>query len=101
MNILYWQILCAFLFSTGIYGVLTRRSGVSVLISVELMLNAAALNFVVFNKYIAPSKIDGQVMAIFVLALAAAEVLVALAIFVMLFRTSRNSDITELNRLQH
>ena len=100
MNILYWQILCALLFSTGIYGFLTRRSGVGVLISAELMLNAAALNFVVFNKYISPTRIDGQIMSLFILALAAAEVLVALAIFVMLFRTSRTSDVTELKDLK-
>ena len=101
MNILTWQLLCAFLFSCGIYGVLTRRSGVSILISVELMLNSAALNFVIFNRYMAPAKMDGQIMAIFILALAAAEVLVALSIFVMLFRIKRSSDVTELNTLKH
>src|ERR1035438_6784461 len=101
MTLLTWEILCALLFSMGVYGFLTRKSGVGILISIELMLNSAALNFVIFNRYIAPSRIDGQVMAVFILGLAAAEVLVALSILVMLFRINRDSDITELDSLKN
>lgn len=101
MSLLYWEVLCAFLFSLGIYGFLTRKSGVGILISIELMLNSGALNFVVFNRYFAPVHIDGQIMAIFILALAAAEVLVGLSILVMLFRLNRDSDVTELSTLKY
>jgi NADH:ubiquinone oxidoreductase subunit K len=101
MTLIHWQILCAFLFSTGLYGFLSRRGAVSVLISIELMLNAAAVNFVVFNRFVAPAKMDGQIMAIFILALAAADVLVALSIFVMLFRIKRSSDVSELAQLKN
>lgn len=99
--ILSWMTLSLFFFSVGLYGVLSRKSAVGILISVELMLNAGALNFVVFNRYLAPANVDGQVMAIFVLALASAEVLIGMAILVMLYRRKRSVDVTKLNALRH
>lgn len=97
----HWLLLSLFLFSVGIYGVLSRRSAVGILISVELMLNAGGLNFVIFNRFLAPTQVDGQIMAIFVIALAAAEVLTGMAILVMLFRKRRSVDVTRLNELRH
>ncbi len=97
----HWVLLSLALFSVGIYGVLTRRNAVGLLISVELMLNAAAINLVVFNRYVAPAQVDGQVMAIFVMALAAAEVLVGMAILVMLFRKRKSADVTKMMGLRH
>lgn len=96
-----WLLLSLSLFSIGLYGVLTRRSAVGVLIAVELMLNSAALNFVVFNKYVATTRVDGQIMTIFVIAIAAAEVMIGLAMLVMIFRQRKSVDLTEMNRLKN
>lgn len=97
----YWLLLSLFFFSVGLYGVLSRKSAVGILISVELMLNAGAINMVVFNRYLMPQQVDGQVMSIFVLALAAAEVLVGLAILIMLFRRKKSVDVTQMNLLKN
>ena len=96
-----WIVLSLFLFSVGIYGVVTRRNAVGILIATELMLNAGALNLVGFNRFLTPHEVDGQVMAVFVIAIAAAEVLVAMAILVMLFRKHRSVDVTQLDALKH
>ncbi|GIL18880.1 MAG: NADH-quinone oxidoreductase subunit 11 [Oligoflexia bacterium] len=96
-----WVLVSLLLFSLGIYGVLTRRSAVGLLISVELMLNAAALNLVVFNRFLFASRMDGQILTIFVIALAAAEVLIGMAILVMLFRRKKSVDVTQLSQLKH
>lgn len=96
-----WAVLSLFLFSVGIYGLLTRKNAVGVLIAVELMLNAGAMNFIAFNQYVAPGRVDGQIMAIFVIALAAAEVLVGMAVLVMLFRKRQTVDVTRLSGLRH
>ena len=61
----HWLVLSAILFSIGLYGLLTRRNAVGVLMAVELMLNSAALNFVVFNRYVAKASLDGHIMAIY------------------------------------
>lgn len=97
----HWLLLSLFLFSIGIYGVLSRRSAVGLLISVELMLNAAALNLVVFNRFLFATRVDGQVLSIFVIALAAAEVLVGMAILIMLFRRKHSVDVTKLSELKN
>jgi len=96
----HWLLLGAVLFSIGLYGLLTRRNAVGILIAVELMLNSAALNFVVFNRFVAPDLVDGQVMALFVIAVAAAEVVVGMAIFVALFRHRSTIDVNRMNAMK-
>lgn len=96
----HWLVLSALLFSIGIYGLLTRRNAVGVLISLELMLNAGAMNFVMFNRMVHPESVDGQVMAIFIIATAAAEVVVAMAIFVTLFKHRKTADVTRMNAMK-
>ena len=93
----HWLILPASLFSIGLYGLLTRRNAVGILMAVELMLNSAALNFVVFNRFVAPTTADGHIMAIFVIAVAAAEVVVGMAVFVALFRYRGTVDVNRMN----
>jgi NADH-quinone oxidoreductase subunit K len=93
----HWLVLSAVLFSIGLYGLLSRRNAVGVLMAVELMLNSAALNFVVFNRYVTPGQIDGQMMALFIIAVAAAEVVVGMAIFVALFRHRATIDVTRMD----
>ena len=96
----HWMILSLLLFSIGLYGVLTRRNAIGILLGVELMLNAAALNFVVFNHFLAPQSVDGALMAIFIIAVAAAEVVVALAIFVSLFKQRKTADVTRMDAMK-
>ncbi len=102
----HWLILTSALFSIGLYGMLTRRNAVGVLMSLELCLNAAAVNFVLFNRYLAPTaqggaeRLDGAVMTIFVIAVAAAEVVVGMAIFVAMYAERRTVDVTRLDALK-
>ena len=94
-----WLILSLLLFCIGVYGLLTRRNAIGVLLAVELMLNSAALNFVIFNRYLQPAAVDGALMAIFIIAVAAAEVVVAMAILVSLFRLRRTADVTKIDSM--
>jgi NADH-quinone oxidoreductase subunit K len=99
-GVVHWLVLSAILFSIGLYGLLTRRNAVGILMAVEVMLNSAALNFVVFNHFVAPAMMDGQIMAIFIIAVAAAEVVVGMAIFVALFRLRSTVDVNRINTLK-
>jgi len=98
-SISHWLILSALLFSIGLYGIFTRRNAVGILLSIELMLNSAILNIVIFNRFVAPSDVDGQVLALFIIAVAAAEAVVALAIFVSFYRHRHTLDVTQANRI--
>lgn len=91
-------ILAAFLFCTGIYGVLARRNGVLVLMSVELMLVAVNLNLVAFSAYL--DRIAGQVFALFVITIAAAEVGVGLALVLLVYRNLRSPDLDKIDVLK-
>ena len=88
------------LYAIGLYGLLTRRNAIAILMAVEIMLNAAALNFVVFNRYIAPNAIDGHIMAIFVIVMAAAEVVVGMAIVVALYRLRGTVDVNHMDAMK-
>ena len=96
----HYLVLAAVLFSIGIYGVLSRKSAIGILISIELMLNATALNFLAFNRYVAPNIVDGAIMAIFIIAVAAAEAVVAMAIFVALYKHRRTIDVTQMDLMK-
>jgi NAD(P)H-quinone oxidoreductase subunit 4L len=91
-------ILSAFLFCTGVYGVLARRNGVLVLMSVELMLNAVNLNLVAFSARL--TEVSGQVFALFIITIAAAEVGVGLAIVLLIYRNLRSPDLDELDQMR-
>ncbi len=97
----HWFILSTLFFAIGLYGVLSRRSAVGVLIGVELMLNSTALNFVIFNRYLATPFLDGAVMMIFVIAVAAAEAVLAMAIFVQIFRSRHSVDISTMTEMRY
>jgi NADH-quinone oxidoreductase subunit K len=92
---LSWYLLVsAALFSIGLYGVLARRNAVAMLMAVELMLNAVNINLVAFWRYVTPTVPIGQAFAIFVLAIAAAEAAVGLALVISIYR-SRNTVVAE------
>ncbi|MBE0609749.1 MAG: NADH-quinone oxidoreductase subunit NuoK [Dehalococcoidia bacterium] len=87
--------LSAVMFSLGVYGVLARRNAVLILMSVELMLNAVSINFVAFAVYLDPDKVLGAIFAVFIITVAAAEVGLALAIVIRLFRNRATSNVDE------
>ena len=91
-------LLSAVLFAIGVYGVLARRNGVLVLMSIELILNAVNINLVAFGAFRAT--VAGEVFALFVIAVAAAEVGVGLAMVLLLYRSSRSIDLTRIDRLR-
>ena len=88
----YYLALAAVLFSIGLFGVLTRRNTIGILMSLELMFNAANINFVAFNRYITSEPLAGQLFAIFVVVVAAAEAVVGLAIVLLVYRNWRGID---------
>ena len=98
MPLNYFLILSAFLFCTGAYGVLARRNSVLVLMSVELMLNAVNLNLIAFSADV--HNAAGQVFALFVITIAAAEVGVGLAIVLLIYRNLRSPDLDGLEQLK-
>ena len=99
MNPSNYVILSALLFSIGAVGVLVRRNAIIVFMCVELMLNSANLAFVAFARM--NGNLDGQVVAFFVMVVAASEVVVGLAIIVTIFRTRRSASIDEPNLLKY
>ena len=97
---LWWPLLLAsLLFATGVYGVLARRNAVLVLMGVELMLNAVNINLVAFDAYLRDVLHGGQTFALFVIVIAAAEVGLALAIVLLVFRTHGHIDVDRLREL--
>ena len=98
MPITQYLLLSAFLFCTGIYGVLARRNGVLVLMSIELMLNAVNINLVAFSARL--SDAAGQVFALFVIAIAAAEVGVGLAIILLIYRNRVGVNLDEIDLMK-
>ena len=91
-------LLAAFLFSVGVYGVLARKNAVLVLMSVELVLNAVNINLVAFGAF--HNTVAGQVFALFVIAVAAAEVGVGLAIVLLIYRNRQSIDLSEVDLMK-
>ena len=94
----YYIVLSAVLFAIGVAGVLTRRNAIVIFMSVELMLNAVNLSFVAFARYLGLG--SGQVIVFFVMAVAAAEVAVGLAVIIALFRNRETVDVGQVNLLR-
>ncbi len=92
--------LAIVLFAIGMYGVLARRNLIAVLISVELILNAASINFMAFNRFLAPHPAVGQVIVLFIMAVAAAEAAIALSIIVALYRKLKSVNIEQATELR-
>jgi NADH-quinone oxidoreductase subunit K len=95
----HFLVLSAILFSLGVYVVVSRRNAVAILMGVELILNAANINFVAFSHYTA-SSLGGQMFAVFVIVLAAAEAAVALAIVLSIYQRFRTINADEANTLK-
>lgn len=88
------------MFVIGVFGVLTRRNAIGVLISLELMFNSVNLLMVAFTKFISPQGLEGQIFAIFIIVIAAAEAVVGMAIILLLYRGFRGIDVDRVNFLK-
>lgn len=95
-----YLLVSALIFCIGVYGVLSRRNAVAILMSVELMLNAVNINLVAFWRYVAPQNMAGQAFAAFVFVVAAAEAAVGLAIIISIYRNKRSVVVEDVNILR-
>jgi NAD(P)H-quinone oxidoreductase subunit 4L len=100
LQLQYFLLLSAALFCIGIYGLITSRNAVRVLMSIELLLNAVNLNLMAFSNFIDPQGIKGQVFTVFVLTVAAAEAAVGLAIVLSIYRNRDTVDMEQFNLLK-
>ncbi len=89
------------LFFIGVYGFLTRRDLITMLMSIELILNSVNLNFIAFNKYLWPNQMDGLFFTLFIIAIAAAEAAVAIAIIINLYRNHNSIDVENAEDLKY
>ncbi len=96
----WWVTVATALFVIGLYATLTRKNAIAVLIGLELMLNSANINFVAFNRYITPNQVGGQIFAVFVIAIAAAEAAVALAIIIATYRRRATVDVEDIDSMK-
>ncbi|MDR0477143.1 MAG: NADH-quinone oxidoreductase subunit NuoK [Desulfobulbaceae bacterium] len=92
--------LAAVLFGLGIYGFITRRDFIGMLISAEMILNGASLNFMAFNRFLAPDPAIGQIFTLFIMAIAAAEAAIGLSLVVAVYRYYRSTDCQDVTKLQ-
>lgn len=95
-----YVVLSAMLFCIGLYGVLTRRNAIVTLMSIDIMLNAANINFVAFSAYSSPFDLSGQVFAVLLIAIAAAETAVGLAILLVVYRLKGRMNVRLMRELK-
>lgn len=96
----HYLILSAVLFSIGLYGALAKRNIIIILMSIELMLNAVNIAMVAFSRFVTPALLTGQIFAIFVMVVAAAEAAVGLAIIIALYRNRETIDSTKIDLMK-
>jgi len=96
----WWLVVATALFCLGLYAVLSRRNAIAILMGVELMLNAVNINLVAFNRYTTPQTIEGQIFAIFVITIAAAEAAVALAIIISAYRRRQTIEVEDFDTMR-
>ncbi|MBU2573831.1 MAG: NADH-quinone oxidoreductase subunit NuoK [Elusimicrobia bacterium] len=100
MTLSHYLALSGVLFTIGLFGVLTRRNIIGILMSIELLLNAANINFVAFNRFLYPGQHLGQLSVIFVITLAAAEVVVGLALVMAIYKNLKSAYVEDYNILK-
>ena len=98
--LLHILFLSTALFFIGMYGLFTRRNMIMMLMSVELIVNSVNINFVAFNKYLYPEKLEGVFFTLFIIAIAAAEAAVAIAIIINLYRNLRSIDVEAADEMK-
>ncbi len=99
--ITHFLVVSTLMFFIGIYGFLTRRNLITLLMSVELILNAVNINFVVFNRYLYPDQLQGQFFALFIVAIAAAEASVAIALIINIYRRFTSIEVDNVDEMKY
>ena len=100
LKAIYFLIPSLIMFCCGLFGFITRRNMIAMLISLELMLNAVDMNFVIFNRFLFPGQLEGMFFTLFAIAIAAAETALAIAIIINVFRSTKNIDVRTLNEMK-
>ena len=100
ITLVHYLVVSALLFALGLFAVVTRRNGVAILMGIELMLNAANINLVAFNKYVAPEAMQGQIFALVVITLAACEAAVGLSLVLAAYRSLETIYVDEINLMK-
>ena len=96
----HYLVLSAILFAIGLYGTLAKRNAITILMCIELMLNAVNITLVAFSRYVTPELLTGQIFAIFVIIVAAAEIAVGVAIILAIYRGIESIDATKINLMK-
>ncbi len=97
----FYLIVSTLLFFIGVYGFIVRKNLISILMSIELMLNAVSINFVAFNRFVYPEHLEGYMYSLFVIVVAAAETAVAISIIINVYRKMKNIDAKSINELKN
>ncbi len=97
----YYVVVSTIMFFAGVYGFVTRHNLLAILISLELMLNAVDINFVVFNRYLFPGQLEGFFFTFFAVAIAAAETAIAIAIIINIYRNIRNINVDNVDKMKY
>ncbi len=100
IGLMHYLALAAILFGIGMFGVLTRRNAIGILMSIELMFNAVNINLVAFNRFVTPADFTGQIFSIFTIVVAAAEATVGLAIVLLIYRNFRDIFVDNINLMK-
>lgn len=98
---LWYLVPSILMFACGVYGFITRKNLIAILVSLELMLNSADLNFIVFNRFLFPGSMEGMFFTLFAIAIAAAETALAIAIVINIYRAIGSTDIRAINQLKY
>ena len=98
---IFYILISTIMFFAGVYGFITRKNMIMMLISIELMLNAVDINFAVFNRYLFPGQMEGMIFSLFAIAIAAAETAIAIAIIINIYRHIRDIDADKLDDMKY
>ena len=101
ISIYYILTMSTIMFFIGAYGFLTRKNLITMLMSIELILNAVNINFVAFNKYLYPENMQGHFFSMFIIGIAAAEAAVAIAIIINIYRSIQNIDVENIDQMKY
>jgi NADH:ubiquinone oxidoreductase subunit K len=96
----YFLVLATIMFFVGVYGFLTRRNLITILMSIELILNSVNINFLAFNRYLYPHKLEGLFFSLFVIAVAASEAAVAIAIIINIYRRFTTINVEDVHEMK-
>ena len=101
ISIYYILTMSTIMFFIGAYGFLTRKNLITMLMSIELVLNAVNINFVAFNKYLYPENMQGHFFSMFIIGIAAAEAAVAIAIIINIYRNIHSIDVEDIEQMKY